>query len=491
VQPQLKLLDDSLVERVIAEGFELLQAPGVKVYSAEGLALLADAGAEVDFEAKVARIPQPLVEKTLETAPSSFALYDGDGNVAVRYEGDHVHFDPGSSAVNLLDGETGQHRQPVTADYVRYAQLVEMLPAYDAISTAFICSDVVEDIGDLYRLYLTLLYSNKPVVTGAFRVDTLHVMKDLLVADAGGLEALAARPRAIFDACSSPPLVWSELTCQNLIDCARYGIPAQLISMPLAGSTAPVTLVGAVVQHTAESMSGVTIHQLAAPGAPIVWGGAPAITDMRFGSTPMGAIETAMIDVAYAQVGKRLAMPTHTYLGASDSKLVDAQAGFESGMSALMGALAGINMISGAGMLDFLRAQSLKKLVVDAEIIAMAKRLLRGVETRDDVLGAALIREVGHHGHFLGQKHTRAWFAQEQFIPSGVVDRGSLTAWRDAGAKTTEERARDRVQSLLDAYQPRSLPDGVQRTLRDITENAARRFGMNHLPSLPDGTGNR
>ncbi len=322
MQPQLKLLDDSLVERVIAKGFELLQDPGVKVYSEEGLTLLADAGAEVDFETKVARIPQPLVERALGTAPSGFALYDGEGNVAVRYEADHVHFDPGSSAVNFLDGQTGQHRQPVTADYVRYAQLIEMLPAYDAISTAFICSDVVEGIGDLYRLYLTLLYSSKPVVTGAFRIDTLHIMKDLLVAEAGGLEALAARPRAIFDACSSPPLVWSELTCQNLIDCARYGIPAQLISMPLAGSTAPVTLVGAVVQHTAESMSGVTIHQLAAPGAPIVWGGAPAITDMRFGSTPMGAIETAMIDVAYAQVGKRLAMPTHTYLGASDSKLV-------------------------------------------------------------------------------------------------------------------------------------------------------------------------
>jgi trimethylamine--corrinoid protein Co-methyltransferase len=488
VQPQLTLLDDTLVERIIAEGFELLVDPGVKVYSQEGLALLADAGAEVDFETKVARIPQPLVEKGLETAPSGFALYDGEGNVAVHYEGDHVHFDPGSSAVKLLDGETGQHRQPVTADYVHYAQLADMLPAYDAISTAFVPSDVVEDVGDLYRLYLTLLYSSKPIVTGAFRVDTLHIMVDLLVAETGSLEALAARPRAIFDVCSSPPLVWSELTCQNLIDCARYGVPAELISMPLAGSTAPVTLVGAVVQHTAESMSGVTIHQLAAPGAPIVWGGAPAITDMRFGSTPMGAIETAMIDAAYAQVGKRLAMPTHTYLGASDSKLVDAQAGFESGMSALMGALAGINMISGAGMLDFLRAQSLEKLVVDAEIIAMVKRLLRGVEARDEVLGATLIQRVGHHGHFLGQKHTRARFAEEQFIPSDVVERGSLTAWQSAGGKTTADRARDRVQNLLDAYQPRPLPHDVRRMLLEITQSAARQFGMDHLPSLPEAS---
>jgi trimethylamine--corrinoid protein Co-methyltransferase len=312
-------------------------------------------------------------------------------------------------------------------------------------------------------------------------------MKDLLVVDAGSPAGLVAKPRAIFDVCPSPPLLWSELTCQNLIDLARYCIPAEIVSMPLAGSAAPVTLLGAVVQHTAECMSGVVIHQLANPGAPIVWGGAPAITDMRFGSTPMGAIETSMIDVAYAHVGKRLGMPTHAYLGASDSKLVDAQAGIESGMGALMGALAGINMISGAGMLDFLRAQSLEKLVTDAEIIAMVRRLLRGLEDRDETLGTTLIRAVGHHGEFLSQKHTRTWFAQEQYIPSDVVDRGSLTAWQNSGRKTMAGRAHDQVQKLLAGYEPRSLSGDVRRGLQDITERAAHQFGMDHLPPLPNG----
>ena len=487
MRPTLKLLDDALVERIIAGGFELLQDPGVKVHNRQGLALLADAGADVDLATGVAHIPSRLVEQSLRAAPSSFALYAADGTLAVRYAEDHVHFDPGSSAVNILDAGTGQHRRPTTADYVRYAQLTQVLPAYDAISTAFVCSDVVEGIGDLYRLYLSLLYSTKPVVTGAFGIDTLHVMVYLLVAEAGSLEALAARPRAVFDVCPSPPLLWSDLACQNLIDLARYAIPAQLVSMPLAGSTAPVTLVGALVQHTAESMSGVTIHQLANPGAPLVWGGAPAITDMRFGSTPMGAIETAMIDAAYAQVGQRLGLPTHAYLGSTDGKVIDAQAGFESGMSMLVGALAGINMISGAGMLDFLRAQSLEKLVVDAEIILMVKRLLRGVDSPDQDLGISLIRLVGHHGQFLGQKHTRDWFAHQQHIPSAVMDRGSLMAWQTSGAQDTAARARDRVRGLLASYQPRPLPGEVRRALRQITQRAARQFGMEHLPPLPEG----
>ena len=143
-----------------------------------------------------------------------------------------------------------------------------------------------------------------------------------------------------------------------------------------------------------------------------MWGGAPAIFDMRSGATPMGAIETAMIDAAYAQVGKSLGLPTHCYLCASDGKLVDAQAGLESGMTALVGALAGVNMISGAGMLDFLVCQSAEKLVIDAEAIAMAQRLLRGIGTPTETLATAMFAQTGLKGEFLKMKDTRRLFPQ-------------------------------------------------------------------------------
>jgi hypothetical protein len=166
-------------------------------------------------------------------------------------------------------------------------------------------------------------------------------MKEMLTAVAGGADALAARPIAVFDVCPSPPLLWSDLTCQNLIDCARAGIPAELVSMPLAGATAPVTLAAAVVQHTAECLSGIVIGQLAEPGAKIVWGGSPAAFDMREGTTPMGDVGTWMIDCAYAQVGKSLGLPTHAYLGMSDAKVIDAQCGMESAGGTLLGDLKG------------------------------------------------------------------------------------------------------------------------------------------------------
>jgi trimethylamine--corrinoid protein Co-methyltransferase len=263
-------------------------------------------------------------------------------------------------------------------------------------------------------------------------------------------------------------------------------IPAELISMPLAGATAPVTLAGAVVQHTAESLSGVVIGQLARPGSPIVWGGSPAVFDMRHGTTPMGDVGTWMIDLAYAQIGKALGLPTHAYLGMSDAKIVDAQAGFESAGGTLLAALGGVNMVSGAGMMDFESCQSLEKLVIDAEIIGMAKRLVRGLEAREDPIALPLMRQLRHQADYLAQEHTLRWFQEEFFLPSEVVDRGSLDAWQSAGGRSTFERAHDRSQRLLAAYEPPAREEGLKAELRAIATRAARSFGMDELPPLEE-----
>lgn len=485
MQPRINLLSDELVDQIIAEAFELLMNPGVRVHNAEALKLLADAGASVDFETQIAYIPETIVRQALETRPSEFHLYNLDGEKTVHYGGDSVHFDPGSAAITILDSETQEQRQPLTADFVKFVKLVETVPQLDAQSTAFVCSDVPEEIGDLYRLYLALNYMRKPIITGAFRKDTWWTMKDMLVAMAGSEKALAEKPIAVFDVCPSPPLLWSDLTCQNMIDSARHGIPSELVSMPLAGATSPVTLAAAVVQHAAECLSGVIICQLAQEGAPIVWGGSPATFDMREGTTPMGAVGTWMIDCAYSQIGKSLGMPTHAYLGMSDAKIVDAQCGLESAGGTLMAALAGINMVSGAGMMDFESCQSYEKLVVDAEMIGMAKRLTKGIEVRDNPIALTLMQELGHRADYLAQPHTLKWFDKELYLPSAVIDRGSLDRWNKRGSKTTWERAQDRVNELLATYQPSPMSDELRTELREIATQAAQKFGMDELPPLP------
>ena len=484
MRPKLNLLSDDLVKQIIEEGFALLMNPGILVKNDQAISLLADAGAEVDVETKIAKIPAKIARQALETRPSEFYLYDLDGNRVVHYGGDSVQFDPGSGGITILDSETQKQRQALTEDYVKFTKLVEMTPQIDAQSTAFITSDVPEAIGDLYRLYLALNYMRKPIVTGAFDKETWWTMKDMLVAVVGSEQDLAAKPIAVFDACPSPPLKWSDITCQNLIDCAKYNIPAELISMPLAGATSVVTLAGAVVQHTAENLSGVVINQLSNPGAPIVWGGSPATFDMRTGTTPMGAIGTWMMNCAYIQVGKELGMPTHSYLGMSDAKIVDAQCGLESS-SAFISALAGANMVSGAGMMDFESCLSYEKLVIDAEIIGMAKRLIAGIDGRQTPIALDIMQELGHKADYLSHPHTRKWFREELYIPSQVIDRDTMEAWEKKGAKSTWERAQDRVDKLLTKYQPSPMSDEVKKELRDITTRAANGAGMKELPSLP------
>ncbi len=484
MRPQFKILSDDLVQRILEEAHALLLDPGVRVHNQEALELLAEGGAQVDFESQIAAIPQEMVQAALDSAPSAFELYNFDGQATVHYGGDEVHFDPGSAAINLFDHETQEQRPPLTQDFVRFVQLVEVLPQLDAQSTALICADVPEEIGDLYRLYLALNFIRKPIVTGAFRKDTWWTMRELLVTRVGGEKQLAQKPVAVFDVCPSPPLLWSDLTCQNLIDCARSSIPAELVSMPLAGATAPVTLAGAVVQHAAECMSGVVICQLANPGAPIVWGGSPAVFDMRSGTTPMGAMGTWMIDCAYSQVGKSLDLPTHAYLGMTDSKIVDAQAGMEAAGGTILAALAGINMVSGAGMMDFESCQSFEKLVLDAEIIGMAKRLLAGITAREETLALSVMRELGHRADYLSHPQTLRWFKEEFYIPSPVIDRGSLDAWQRAGKSSATQRAAARVEDLLQGYEPLALPEEMRTELRRITTKAAQGFGMSELPAL-------
>jgi trimethylamine--corrinoid protein Co-methyltransferase len=488
MRPKLTLLSDELIARIIEEAFELLRCPAVKVQNPEARELLASAGAKLYPENEVVGIPASLVRKALESAPREFYLYDYDGKPAIHYGGDSVHFDPGSSGIAMLNPETLEHETTETPHLIRLLKVAEQLPQYDAQSTAVICHDVPKDIQDSYRLYLALLYSRKPIVTGAFTNKTVQEMIDMLALFAGSAEAAREKPRAIFDVCPAPPLIWSNFGAGNLIALARAGIPAEIVSVPLAGAAAPVTMLGTITQHTAEVLAGITIHQLAGPGSPIVWGGAAAIFDMRKGATPMGAVETAMLDCSYAQVAKSLHMPTHTYLGATDSKLVDAQAGLESGITAMIGALSGINMISGAGMLDFLACHSAEKLVIDAEAIAMAKRMVMGVKQHTETLATGFYDEKINFkgGDFLKQKITMQLFREEQILPSSIIDRDSTRVWKAAGRLDAFGRAKLRVNELLASYRrPELDPDKVNR-LHAFMLDLSKKAGLEQLPELED-----
>jgi trimethylamine---corrinoid protein Co-methyltransferase len=247
-----------------------------------------------------------------------------------------------------------------------------------------------------------------------------------------------------------------------------------------------VTLVGTLVQHTAEVLSGVVLAQLAKPGCPLLFGGSPAIFDIRYETTPMGAIETTMLTCAAAEIGRRLGLPTQGYIALSDAKALDAQAGLETSMGATLATLAGIDSVSGPGMLDFESCQSLEKLVVDHEICRMTGRLAAGIEPREDFPSRPLFEELLAEKHLLIADHTRRHLREELRFPGPVIDRTSRARWLTEGASTLGERAAAEVERLQAEFTVSPLGSEERRELESVMRAAARACGMDALPARPE-----
>jgi trimethylamine--corrinoid protein Co-methyltransferase len=483
IRPKLEFLSKEFIQKIVEEAHEILEKQGVFVENEEALKLFREAGQRIDEQAQRVCISRQLVEDSLSSSPPVIKLYDRKGEKEFIVGKDEVHFNPGSAAITILDHKTQEEKRAVSEDLVRFCRLTDCLEHIDFQSTGIVSSDVPDLISDSYRLFIGLQFSGKPVVTGTFRVEGFKPMSDMLVAVRGSEKKLAERPLAIFDACPSPPLKWSNLTSQSLIDCARAGIPSELISMGMTGATSPVTIAGTLVQQVAENLSGLVISQLAKKGAPVIFGGSPSSFDMRKGTTPMGAIETMMIDSAYTQIGKYLNLPTHAYMGLSDSKINDAQSGFETGIGAAMAALSGVNVVSGPGMMNFESCQSLEKLVVDNEICGMAYRAIEGISQRDEPLAKNLFEGFRQDTQFLTMPHTRKWYRKEHTFPR-IIDRDTYDYWVSLGKKSIADRASEEVERLLKENPASALDKDIVRELEKIMKSEAKSCGSPSLPQI-------
>lgn len=449
-QPKLRILTEEQIITIHEKALNLLEDTGVYFQGEGALQVLAKNGANVDFETKIVKFPPQMVIEAIEKVPSTFQLYNRSGEPAATLGEDNVYFDPGSSGIRFLESDGKTAREAVGADLVKIAKVCEAMDHVELLATALTPYDIPKNIGDCYRVYALLKHSTKPFITGAYSAKGVNAIRELLAADAGGYDALKAKPRAVLDITSLPPLKWTEVSCQNILDAAAYGLPIETISVPLLGAAAPATFAGCVLLHTVETLSGIVLTQLVNPGNPMVYGGAPMYFDMKNMTTSLNSIETNIIGAAYAQMGKYYGIPVHTYAALSDSKTNDSQAGLETAVSGIVASLAGIDIISGPGMLDFCNTFSLEKLVIDNEICGMAHRLLKGIEFSEETLAAELISEMGSFGDYLSTKHTLKWFRKEPYLPSAVIDRQNFEKWQEKGGKSSFDHARQIVEEILE-----------------------------------------
>lgn len=473
LSPSTELFTRSQLERIHAGSIKVLQEIGVAVQEKSALKLLENAGATKNPKTNFVSIPENLVSEALARAPKNIALYTRDHNEVLPLGKENVYYSPGSTTPFILDRD-GTIRKPVSSDLVKLARVTDALENIDLQSTALVLSDIPDNIGDAYRLFLVLKNSRKPIMTGAFHNQGTLNMKKLLQIAVGGAEELVRWPIAVFCACPTTPLTWGDLGIQTLMHCGESGIPVEIVPAPQIGVTCPATLAGSLVQLNAEFLSGLVISQLARTGAPVIYGGVAATFDMRYCTARSGAIESMMLVSGYAQMGRYYGLPTSTYSGDTDAKTIDAQAGLEAGVGIILATLSGVNVVSGPGGMNYLNMQSLEKLAIDDAICGMARRLRRGVVVNDDTLALDAIKKAGPGGQFLNLKHTLDWALKEQFMPSPVVDRQTLDVWRVKGSKDSASNAADFVDKLLREHKPERLPPDIEKRLDATVEEMTR-----------------
>ena len=452
MRPTLNVISPDLCAGVVAEAKRIMAETGMDVRGGAMRRRLLDYGLKTTSDGRVL-FPPEVVERAIASAPKSFTLYNRDGLPHAELGGNNVHYVPGSSGLKILDHRTGETRQSNSTDFVEYARLCDGLEHIAYLATAFSTNlDIEAQVSDAWRLYMLLTTSKKPMVSGAFSEHGVPRMRDMMQLFRRDRAELIAKPMSIFTITATGNFRYGEDSCQNMLDCVEAGIPIEIVPVTLMGLIAPVTLVGALVFHLVDTLTGITMAQIVRPGAPVLFGGAPATFHMKSASSPMAAIEAQHLNVAYVAVAKSLGLPTQAYMALSDAKFLDAQAGGETFSSALLAALAGVNSVSGPGMLDFVLTFSLPKLVFDNEVCGQCLHFVRNLAITEDLPAQQLVDDVRANDHLITSPHTLKHWPHQLYLTDQVIDRENRETWQKAGSRDLYQRACDEVESRLAAY---------------------------------------
>ncbi|MBA2372751.1 MAG: trimethylamine methyltransferase family protein [Chloroflexi bacterium] len=485
MRPTMQVLSAELTTRILDEAKRILAELGMEIRGPEMRRRLLDHGLPTNASGERVLFPRDVVERALASAPPSFILYDRDGRPCADIGGDRVHFVPGSSGLKVLDHRSGETRLANSTDFVEYVRLGDGLANIPYLATAFSTNaDIEAGVSDAWRLYMTLTNTRKPVVSGAFTEHGVPRMVEMMQLFRADRADLIAHPMSIFTITATGNFRYSEDSCQNLIDCVEAGVPVEIVPVTLMGLIAPVTPVGATVFHTADVLAGITMAQIVRLGAPVLFGGAPATFHMKVASSPMSAIEALRLDVAYTAVAKSLGLPCQAYMALSDAKILDAQAGAETFGSAVLAALAGVNSVSGPGMLDFLLVFSLPKLVFDDEMCGQALHFIRDIAPLDDLPTTDLLASLMADQHLIMADHTMKHWPNELYLPSAIIDRDNRENWLRKGGKDAYARAVEETERRLAAYQPLETDPAIDDELRRIIR-AGMVDGDAELPFIP------
>ena len=414
--------------------------------------------------------PSELVRQAISGVKRNFTLCGQIPDHDINMSGKSVSVGTGGAAPMIVDMETAEYRPSTLLDLYDAARLTDSLQHIHFFSRSLVARDMPDNrLLDLNTAYASLAGTQKHILTSASSAESVRDIAALCHEIAGSKDAFRERPFLSLSINHAvPPLRFSDEACDVLITAAEQGIPCHVNTFGQLGASSPVTIAGCVAQTISETLAGLVVAWLANPDGIIIFGPRPMITDLRTGGMAGGCGEQAMLTAASVRVSQYLDLPNSTIAGATDSKAVDAQSGFEKCISVSLAAQTGANMITqSCGMLSGLMACSNEAYVVDNDMLGVILRTLSPIEMSETALNLNAIKSVvAGEGHFLGDPETYKRM-QTDFLYPEISDRRSHEEWEADGRPDIRTPAKARARDILASHYPQHLHEELDKRLRD------------------------
>jgi len=465
--PSVRVLNDAEVKEIDQASRLLLQDVGVQVTHDEALSLYGKAGARVDRDRGIVKIPSHVINDALSKCASIVRLHGRDGVPPLMIGGRRSYFGTVGIATNVLDMETGAYRPALCDDLEAMIRLADVLDPPHFILVPATPTDVPPERVDLYEFKYLVSNTRKHFIAEAQGRESIKKIIAMGEAVAGSLEELQERPFFSILVCLTSPLMLRQDASELLIETARAGLPLFIESGPMCGATAPATLASTLICANAELLSSFVLAKAVNPAAPFVYASWARIMDMKSTGPSHGGPEFGLFRCATTQLAGFYGLPSGGGGILTDSKIIDIQLGMEKLGTALLPALGGTNMISGMGLLAEENAISLETLAIDHEVCGYVERVLQGIEVSDDTTDLSIFEDVGPAGHFVDKRHTLEHFRKEMWLPR-ITNRESLAMGKDARINSMQSRAREFVRASLERFKPPALPNDIASKLDGI-----------------------
>jgi len=464
-----KPLTDHDIEQIHQTALDVLENIGMGDPIPEFKEAALKSGCTINDKGRIL-FPRSLVEDVIARAGRDIVKYARDPKHDIDLSDKKVHLYGGGEAVTMLDLGANNYRPSTINDVYDLARLVDSLDHIHGFSRLVVATELSSWFeADINTAYASIMGTTKNVALtfgSATHVKPAIEMLDII---AGGEGKFKKRPFCHGGGCTVvSPLRYGVDNCEVALASIEMNAPIWVVIAPQSGATAPAALAGALVQVLAETLASLMLIDLVKPGHPVVFGPWPFVTDLRTGSFSGGSGEEALMAAAAAQITNHYGLSSSVAAGMTDSKLPDAQAGYEKGISVAMAALAGCNNVSeSAGMMASLMGVSFESMVIDNDMLGTVMRVVRGIEVNEETLSYQAIEDtVNGEGHFLRNEQTLSLMKTEYLYPT-LADRSTQEEWEAEGSLDIRKKAEIRAREILNSHYPVYIDDKTDKKIRD------------------------